>query len=298
MTEPQKTSKAPPRVILITGQAGAGHSTTLKLLEDQGYVSVDNLPLSLVDQLVAIEVETQNKQLALCVDSRTSGFEPQAILRLIDNLTTKFSDEFKHVHLTASEPELIRRYQSTRRAHPLAGDYPIEQAIALDHERMDNVRAVANVIIDSTAISPMALRTALLSGLAIELAEKLSVRLISFGYKSGLPEAADYVFDTRFLRNPHWDHALRSMTGKDEDVFTYIASDQGFDILFKGLQAMVPHILERAIQDARPQLSFAFGCTGGRHRSVACAEHFAQWLKKEGHHVVMDHRELAKQPFS
>ena len=116
----------------------------------------------------------------MCGLRSASGFEPQAILRLIDNLTTKFSDEFKHVHLTASEPELIRRYQSTRRAHPLAGDYPIEQAIALDHERMDNVRAVADVIIDS-AISPMALRTALLSGLAIELAEKLSVRLISFG---------------------------------------------------------------------------------------------------------------------
>ena len=298
MTETSNKMKAPPRVILITGQAGAGHSTTLKLLEDQGYISVDNLPLSLVDQLVAIEVETQGKQLAVCVDSRTSGFEPQAILRLIDNLTTKFADEFKHVHLTASAPELLRRYQSTRRAHPLAGDYAIEEAIALDQERMDAVRVVANVIIDSTAISPMALRTALLGGLGIELVDRLSVRLISFGFKSGLPEAADYVFDVRFLRNPHWDQGLRSLTGRDEDVFTYIASDAGFEVFFKGLSAMVPHILEKAILDARPQLSFAFGCTGGRHRSVACAEYFAKWLEKEGHIVTIDHRELAKQPSS
>ena len=298
MTEMQNMTKAPPRVILVTGQAGAGHSTTLKLLEDQGYVSVDNLPLSLVDQLVAIEVETQDKQLALCLDSRTSGFEPRAVLRLIENLTSKFSDEFKHVHLTASEPELIRRYQSTRRAHPLARDYAIEKAIALDHERMDGVRAVADVVIDSTAISPMALRRALLSGLGIELADRLSLRLISFGFKSGLPETADYLFDVRFLRNPHWDISLRSMTGKDDEVATYISSDEGFEIFFKGLLAMTPHILEKAVQDARPQLSFAFGCTGGRHRSVACVEHFAKWLEKEGHHLTIDHQELAKQSVS
>ena len=295
MIDTQMITNGRPRVILITGQAGAGHSTTLKLLEDQGYISVDNLPLALVDQLVAIEVETQDRQLALCVDSRTSGFEPQAILRLIENLTAKFADGFKHVHLTASAPELIRRYHSTRRAHPLAGDYAIEQAIHLDMERMDGVRAIADVIIDSTAISPMALRTALLSGLGIELANSLNVRLISFGYKSGLPEAADYVFDVRFLRNPHWDLKLRSMTGADDDVFDYIASDEGFGIFFKGLQVMAPQILEKAVSDARPQLSFAFGCTGGRHRSVACAEHFAKWLKKQGHQVTMDHRELAKQ---
>lgn len=283
-----------PSVILITGQAGAGHSTALKILEDQGFVSVDNLPLALVDQLVAIEVETEKRQLAVCVDGRTSGFETAPIIGLVNNLRDKFDGGFKHIHISASKSELLRRYQSTRRAHPLAESRMIEAAIALDQDRMEPIAAIADLRIDSTSLSPSGLRTAILSGAGIAQDQRLKLQMMSFAFKEGLPAAADYVFDVRFLSNPHWDPELADMTGLDQPVISYVKADLGFETFFDGLQKMLPAILEKAGQDARPQLTFAFGCTGGRHRSVACANYLGGWLEQQGHDITIQHRELGK----
>ncbi len=281
-----------PELILITGQAGAGHSTSLKILEDLGFVTVDNLPLALVDQLVAIEVETNGQALAICADQRTSGFDVTAIERLIANLRQKFDTRFKHIHLVASEAEILRRYQSTRRAHPLSATHQIEEAIALDGAQLAPIAALADIEIDTTALSPTALRSHILTAVKFDTAGGLGLTVQSFAFKNGVPAAADYVFDVRFLRNPHWDAGLRALTGQDDEVFDYIAADYGFGSFFTGLYQLFPPILSASIRDGRPQLMIAFGCTGGRHRSVACATHFANWLRKEGISVTLQHREL------
>ena len=279
-------------IILISGQAGAGHSTALKILEDEGYVSVDNLPLALVDQLVAIEVETENHDLAFCVDARTSGFDNTALQRLIENLRQKCGTAFKVVHLAASQSEILRRFQSTRRHHPLSGDHMLEEAIALDEARMAELRADADVSIDSTSLSPNKLRHAVLGGLGMSDDHAVNVRIISFAYKEGVPEGADYVFDMRFLRNPHWAPDLRAKTGESDDVASYIKADEGFEVFMSHLKAMSVPILATALRDGRPQITFAFGCTGGKHRSVASAICFAEWAGREGHHISLSHREL------
>lgn len=287
-------SAQPPSIILITGQAGAGHSTALKILEDEGFVGVDNLPLALVDQLVAIEVEIERHNLAFSVDARTSGFDVPALQNLITNLRKKFEVGIKVVHLTASQLEIMRRYQSTRRHHPLGAHTMLEEAIAIDHERMTEIVPHADLVIDSTAISPNALRQALLGGLGMAQHNSANLRVISFAYKQGVPENADYVFDMRFLRNPHWSPALRDMTGAAQEVSSYIQLDQNFDRFFSPLTQMSAPILERALRDGRPQITFAFGCTGGKHRSVATAIAFQEWANKEGHEVTLIHRELQR----
>ena len=281
-----------PSIILVTGQAGAGHSTALKILEDEGFVGVDNLPLALVDQLVALEVETQGRQLAFCVDARTSGFDVLALERLIANLHQKFGKAARVLHLTASQIEIMRRFQSTRRHHPLSKEHELEEAIALDHERMTEIAPHADLVIDSTAISPNALRQAILGGLSISQTYSANIRILSFAYKQGVPETADYVFDMRFLRNPHWSAELRAMTGEAAEVSRYVSSDQNFDSFFTNLKGMARPIIDRALYDGRPQITFAFGCTGGKHRSVATAIAFQNWAQAEGHDVSISHREL------
>lgn len=283
-----------PSVILVLGQAGAGHSTAVKILEDEGFMSVDNMPLALVDQLVALEVETEGNDLVFCVDARTSGFDIQALQRLIENLRQKFDTAFKVVHLSATPLEILRRFQSTRRNHPLAGEHQLEEAIALDYERMSELRTLADVTINSTATSPNALRRALLNGLEIEQVNSAQIRVLSFAYKEGLPEGADYVFDMRFLRNPHWAPDLREMTGEAEEVANYVAADEHFESFCRDLKRLSVPIFKGALRDNRPQITFAFGCTGGKHRSVAMAVYFAAWAKAEGHNVSILHRELQK----
>ena len=281
-----------PQIIMVTGQAGAGHSTALKILEDEGYSTVDNLPLALVDQLVSIEVETNDKYLAFCLDARTSGFSAQSVAGLIENLRSKFDDRVKVIHLSATRAELMRRFQSTRRHHPLAKDNIIEEAIVIDEDRMAAIYPLADISIDSTKTSPTVLRQQLLNGLNIAEKQSMSVSVMSFAYKNGLPANADYVFDMRFLRNPHWDPELRELTGEAKAVSSYVQADQGFDDFFHHLVSMSGLFLNRARKDGRAHLHFAFGCTGGKHRSVTTAHAFATWLAQEGHKVVLSHREL------
>ena len=281
-----------PQIILVTGQAGSGHSTALKILEDEGYSTVDNLPLALVDQLVSIEVETDGKYLAFCLDARTSGFSAQSVAGLIENLKAKFSDTVKVIHLSATRAELMRRFQSTRRHHPLAKDNIIEEAIVIDEERMSVLQPLADITIDSTRASPSSLRQQLLNGLNIAEKQSMSVHVMSFAYKNGLPDNADYVFDVRFLRNPHWDPELRALTGEVKAVSSYVQADEGFEDFFHHLLSMGELFLDRARKDGRAHLHFAFGCTGGKHRSVTTACAFAAWLEKEGHKVIISHREL------
>ena len=282
------------KLVLVTGVSGAGHSTALKILEDYGFTAVDNLPLALVDPLIALEVETGGRSIAIGLDVRTSGFGADAVARLVKNLAKRLGDDFKMVFISAGHADLMRRYNATRRQHPLGHDYDLDAAVRTDMARMADVEALADIVIDSSGLSPADLRGALLGTLGLDKAPPMPVHIVSFSYRHGLPETADQVFDMRFAKNPHWDDGLRDQTGLDSKVAEFLAKDEMAIAVLDQVKSMLALMLSRMNSDGRAHLTLAFGCTGGKHRSVWAAAQIASWIKAEGHPVRLEHRELAK----
>ncbi len=282
------------RLVLVVGQSGAGHSTALRVLEDAGFKTVDNLPLALVDQLIAIEVETAGRRLAIGIDLRTTGFDAGGLAALCDNLNASFGDAAQLVFVAAEHNELIRRFQSTRRQHPLCltSDLSLAEALQADRKQMESVRSIADIVMDSTGRSPASFREEMLARLGLPAERPVPLILISFSYRNGLPEGADYVFDMRFLGNPHWQEGLRPLTGMDAQVLEFISADPAFGPFTEQLTAMLGVIVPRLKNEGRPQLTLAFGCSGGRHRSVAATEWMASWASINEIDFIVRHREL------
>lgn len=281
------------QLVIVIGQSGSGHSTALDILEDADFTAVDNLPLALVDQLVALAVETQKSRLAIGVDLRTAGFEAETVIRLITNLKSSMQDRFQVVMIEASTQELLRRYKATRRRHPMSDQSDsLEQAIEMDKDSLSAVSHLADVHMDSTGRAPADFRRELLSRLGLSSEDKVQVTAQSFSYKKGLPESADYIFDMRFLDNPHWQFELRAKTGIEKPVQEFVEADPRFAPFMDKLKDMIASTLPTQTGDGRPHLTVAFGCTGGKHRSVVAAEWFARWAKAEGIPVSVFHREI------
>jgi len=266
----------------------------LKTLEDYGFAAVDNLPLALVDPLIALEVETGQRKIAVGLDVRTSGFSPQAVKRLAKNLVKRLSEGFKIVFIGAEHGVLMRRYNTTRRQHPLCEDFGLAEAITADIERMRSIEPFADIIIDSTHLAPVDLRRDLLGGLGLSDSEMIPVYLESFSYRHGLPDFADQVIDMRFAKNPHWVNSLREKTGLDEEVANLLSKDEAAETVLENFKQILDTTLSRMQEDGRPKLTLAFGCTGGKHRSVWAAEKIGDWLKARGHMVYIRHRELKR----
>ncbi len=285
-------AKPPVRLVLVTGVSGAGHSTALKILEDYGFTAVDNLPLALVDPLIALEVETGGRSIAIGLDVRTSGFGAKAVARLVNNLYRRLGYGFKMLFITAGHADLMRRYNATRRQHPLGQDQGLDMAVRADMTRMRDVEAIADIVIDSSGLAPADLRRAMMTALQLNEAVPMPVHILSFSYRYGLPETADQIIDMRFAKNPHWDDALRDLTGLDGDVDDFLAQDEVVNTVLHQLQEMLTLMLGRMKEEGRPNLTLAFGCTGGKHRSVWAAEQIAKWIEARGHPVRLHHREL------
>ena len=280
-------------LVIVFGQSGAGLSTALDVLEDIGFSSVDNLPLALADQLVALSVETEQQKLAIGIDLRTTGVDSDAMLRLAENLKKSFNQRCQFVLIEASHDELIKRYQATRRRHPLLTDHnSLGDAIANDRSFMQNIAHIADAQIDTTGMAPADFRTTLLSRLGMSLEKKMVLTITSFSYRKGLPDTADFVFDMRFLKNPHWEPELRIMTGRDKDVFEYVSADDGFLSFMKQVTELLSGMIDRLDKEGRPQLTIGFGCTGGKHRSVTAAEWLSGWADKKNILYQTVHREL------
>ena len=287
-------SKAEPpvKLVLVTGVSGAGLSTALKILEDYGFAAVDNLPLALVDPLIALEVENEGRLIAIGLDARTSGFEADAVARLVHNLASRLGGGFKMLFISADHVDLMRRYNATRRQHPMGQGRSLDTAVRADMERMRDVEALANIVIDSSGLAPADLRRVMLESLQLAQAEPMPVYVISFSYRHGLPETADQIIDMRFAKNPHWNDALRELTGQEGDVGTFLAQDETANMVLHHLREMLTLMLDRMRADGRPNLTLAFGCTGGKHRSVWAATKIAEWIEAKGHPVHLNHREL------
>lgn len=282
-----------PRLILVTGASGAGLSTALKILEDSGIKAVDNLPLAMIDTLVALEVETVGRSLAIGLDARTTGFSVEAVERLVHNLQRKFPGRFTTVYLAASQDDLLRRFNATRRQHPLAGSGgSLADAIAADLDRMDDIAPLADIRLDTSSTKPSDLRQSLLASLGMSEAFQISLRLMSFSYRRRIPDHSDMVIDMRFAENPHWNTALRAKDGRNEDVAGFLNEDEKAVAVLESFKAMLTEMLPRMSREGRPVLTIAFGCTGGQHRSVWAAETMASWLRENGYNVKVAHREL------
>mgnify|MGYP003309633567 FL=1 len=281
------------RLILLTGASGSGLSTALKVLEDNGFMAVDNMPIALIDQLVALVLETDQRNLAIALDARTTGFSTEAISTLVRNLRDRFGSRFSAVYVTASQDDLRRRFNATRRQHPLAEGLPLADAVEIDLRNMDALSPLADLHIDSSGMKPAEMRLQLLSALDPTANFKPKVQITSFSYRRRLPEHTDLVLDMRFARNPHWEPELRGFTGLDPDIDAFLQADMAVQQVIESFRSMLGTMLVRMTEEGRPLLNIAFGCTGGRHRSVWAAETIGGWLRAHGYQVITTHREIS-----
>lgn len=286
---------APKRLLLVTGLSGAGKSTVLNTLEDIGWEVVENLPLSLLNHLLATAPSSGNaddRPLAIGLDSRTRGFDARRIVDQIKALAGDHDYPVEALFLDCAGAELERRYSETRRRHPLATDRPAADGIAAERELMAPLRRWADTVIDTTDTDANALRQQIrLRFRAGEDAPTLSV--MSFGFARGVPRNADLVFDMRFLQNPHWQPELRPLTGLDPAVGAYVAKDIAYPEATTRIGDLLTTLLPRYRAEGKSYVTVAFGCTGGRHRSVHVAELIASRLREAGFSPTVDHRDLA-----
>lgn len=284
---PQDEQESP--VILVTGLSGAGKTTALKALEDLGYEAVDNLPLSLLEPLLRLDV---HERLAIGIDVRTRAFSTRRVLEAA-KASAAMGRAIRILYLDCSGPELIRRFSETRRRHPLAMERPAGDGIALERELLDGLRRIADVLIDTTGLSTNDLRRAVAARFGQPDARRLTLTLMSFGYARGIPRDADLVFDMRFLANPHWVPELRLGTGLDAPVRDHVMSDPAFQPAFDAMLGLLTLLMPGYAKEGRAYLTVAFGCTGGRHRSVAVAQAAGEALAGKGWSNRIVHRDIA-----
>ena len=283
-------------ILLVTGMAGAGRTTALKVLEDLGYEAVDNLPATLLAALFR-PGETPDRRVAIGIDCRSRAFDPDALTQLLDRLAQRGGDEVRLLFLDCESEILRRRFTETRRRHPLAAERPIMDGIARERELMEPLRARADLVIDTSQLTQKDLRELLVGHFGSATGDELVVSVVSFGFRNGLPREADLVFDVRFLRNPHYVDDLRPLTGRDPDVRRYIEADPGYGFLIERLSELIVTLLPSYKREGKTYLTVAFGCTGGRHRSVAVAEAIGATLRHAGWPALVRHRDTPEAHF-
>ncbi|MHC0051858.1 RNase adapter RapZ [Actibacterium sp. D379-3] len=281
------------RLVLVTGPSGAGRSTALNALEDLGYEAIDNLPLSLIPRL--LDGPPSGPPLALGVDTRNRDFSAEALADLIGQLRADLRAQTEVLYLDCSAEVLLRRFSETRRRHPMApAESPVE-GVARELDLLAPVRALADVLIDTSELTPHNLRAELTQWFGQEDGQRLAVSVHSFSYKRGMPRGVDMVFDCRFLRNPYWEPTLRGLNGLSADVAAYVTADPRFQPFFDKVLDLTQLLLPAYIDEGKSHFSIAFGCTGGQHRSVTMAEKLSDTLAKSGWRVSKRHRELERQ---
>lgn len=278
-------------IVVVTGMSGAGRTSALRVLEDLGYFCVDNLPPALAPQLVAL-VGGELARVGLGIDVRTGTFL-QGAERVLDGLHGEGHD-IEVIFVDCADEVLVRRFSETRRPHPLGGADVLD-AIRAERERLATLRTRARHVVDTTSSNVHDLRRSLIDYIARgRSAPRMAIRVVSFGFKYGLPVDADLVFDLRFLPNPHFVPELRPRTGREADVAAYVMQAEATQELLTDVQALLGHAVPRYEREGKAYLTIAIGCTGGRHRSVALAEHLAGWLRQGGHDAVVAHRDVER----
>ena len=285
-------AKSPRRLVLVTGPSGAGRSTALNVLEDAGFEAIDDLPLSLLK--ILLESPVGDRPLALGIDARTRDFSTNALLDALRHVSDREETRLELLYLDCAADVLLRRFSETRRRHPLDEGGSLSEAISREAELLTPLRTGADVLIDTTHLNVHDLRAEVERWFAPDGQHYLSVSLQSFSYKRGLPRSVDMVFDCRFLRNPHWDAGLRAENGRDARVAAYVAEDPRYAPFLERVTDLGLLLLPAFREEGKSNVSIAFGCTGGQHRSVAVAEAIALRLAHGGWQVSIRHRELER----
>lgn len=281
------------RIVLVTGPSGAGRSSSLKVLEDAGFEAIDNLPIRLLPAL--LDGAGQERSVALGIDARTRDFSSSALIDLLGQLAARDDLSAELLYLDCAADVLLRRFSETRRRHPLAGGGPPVVGIEREQDLLRPLRARADVLIDTTGLTIHELRNEVEHWFSPGGQHFLTISVQSFSYKRGLPRSVDMVYDCRFLRNPYWEPALRAANGLDPRVATYVGQDPRFDAFADQVFGLSELLLPAYKQEGKSNISIAFGCTGGQHRSVTLAEDHAKRLAQLGWQVSIRHRELDRQ---
>ena len=283
------------KLVIVTGMSGAGKTVALKMLEDIGFYCVDNLPISLVDKFVQlVSGGTDIKKTALGLDIRC-GEELENLDEILENWRGSDVD-VQVLFLDANDAVLIKRYKETRRVHPLAGAGRLENGIEKEREKLAFLKNEADYIIDTSMLLTRELRKELEKIFLQDARYKnMYVTVLSFGFKYGVPEDADLVFDVRFLPNPYYDEHLRPLTGQVQAVRDYVMRGTTAEIFLKKLYDMIDFLLPNYINEGKNQLVIAVGCTGGKHRSVTIARALYEHLEAVGEYGIrIDHRDIEK----
>jgi UPF0042 nucleotide-binding protein len=289
---PDQTAIPQQQLLLVTGLAGAGKSTALAVLEDLGWETIDNFPVRLLKRLVAMPEEPRGR-LAIGFDSRTRGFVPADIIALVKDLAARPDIALSFLFLDCAGGELERRFNETRRRHPMAAGRPVMEGIAAERELLEPLRRWAEVMIDTSAMTSNDLQAQVRKLFGAETGDgAMTLTLSSFGFARGMPPLADLVFDMRFLDNPHWVPGLKELTGQDAAVGDHIEADPAFADVFARIRDLLLVLLPRYQVQGKPYVHVAFGCTGGRHRSVYTTERMAEGLRAAGFSPTVRHRNL------
>ena len=284
------------RVLLVTGLLGAGKTTALKVLEDLGWETIDNFPIRLLGRLIdtpEAAAPDMRAPLAIGFDSRTRGFDPNQVIERVKRLVERPDIELTTLFLDCAGAELERRYNETRRRHPLAQDVPAASGIAAEREVMEPLRRWADIVVSTTDFTSNDLQQAIRERFGRDTPQATVVTITSFGFSRGMPPIADLVFDMRFLDNPHWDPQLRPQTGQDAAVGAHIRQDPAWGQAFAQIRDLILTLLPRYAAQGKAYVNIAFGCTGGRHRSVYTAEQIAAALREAGYNPSVLHRNLS-----
>jgi UPF0042 nucleotide-binding protein len=278
--------------LVITGVSGAGGSTAGDTFEDLGWFVIDNLPPALISTVVELVQKpgSETERVALVV--RTEHYLDE-LSHALDQLR-KSSARVRILFLEASDEVLVRRYENTRRRHPMSGSDRVSEAIERERALLEAVKSEADVVVDTSDLNVHQLRDRLLGLFALDAETPLQTSVVSFGYKHGLPLDVDLVFDCRFLPNPHWVEHLRPLTGLDEPVREYVASQPETAEFLKRLDNLLELLLPAFVKEGKSYLSIGVGCTGGTHRSVYMAEELGALLRQRGFHPMVKHRDLGK----
>lgn len=277
-------------ILVITGLSGAGRSQAADFLEDLGWFVVDNLPIELLDKIVELGTSTSSfDRLGLVAGPTTNpGALAEAIARL------RADHRVRVLFLDASTPELVKRYGSSRRKHPLDdGHSGIADSIERERQLLEPVKAAADLVVDTTELNVHQLKAIVVDSFATETeAEAMKIAVTSFGFRHGIPLDVDLVMDVRFLPNPHWIEHLRPHTGLDPDVRDYVLGQPVTKEFLDRFESLLELLLPSYMAEGKSYLSIAIGCTGGHHRSVALTEEIASWLRAMGHRPRVTHRDI------
>jgi len=284
----------PPReLVIITGMSGSGKASVLKAFEDLGFYCVDNLPVELIPRFAELVGQSSEiTRTALVVDVR-EGTQLEALPAIVNDVKRLLPT--KVIFLEADESILLRRFSETRRPHPLGTHSPVKASLIAERRHLRSIRAIADLVIDTSRFNVHELRAHITDRFRKQESDKnILVSCVSFGFKHGVPDDADLLFDVRFLPNPHFVPAFRALTGRDPKVARYIRSFPQTKEFIQRISDLLIYLLPHYVQEGKSYLTIAFGCTGGQHRSVMIAEEAKKRLAKAGYRVKVVHRDSPK----